>query len=99
MSINRFAKKRDAVEGDIITALERAGWHIWQLDTPCDLLLRKDHFPPGMFRMLEVKTPHGKAGKARQRNDQEAQANFIAATGTPIVTSPLEALRALGEMP
>lgn len=97
MSLNRYAKRRDTSEGPIIDALERAGFHVYQLDEPCDLLLWRPDMGPGNFRMLEVKTPYGKkAPKARTDKRQEAQMNFIQTTGTPIVTTPLEALRAVG---
>jgi len=96
MSLARFAKKRDASEGPIIDALEIAGFHVWQLDRPCDLLVWRPDMGAGHFRSLEVKTPYGKSAKARKRNDQEEQTAFVETTGTPVVTTPMEALRALG---
>lgn len=98
MSLNRHAKKRDTSEGPIIDALEIAGFHVWQLDRPCDLLLWRPDMGPGNFRALEVKTPSGRRGKARKRNDQEEQTAFVETTGTPIVTTPMEALRAMGAL-
>lgn len=92
MSINRFAKKRDKSEPAIIQALERVGAEIWVLDYPVDLLCR---FRSQWF-LLEVKTPYGKAGKARTDRRQEAQNNFVASTNTPIITTPMEALQAIG---
>jgi hypothetical protein len=44
---------------------------------------------------LECKTPQ-KNGKARKRNDQPEQAEVITRTRIPIVTTPIEALRAVG---
>lgn len=98
MSLARYAKKRDASEGPIIEALERANYHVWQLDRPCDLLIWREDMPPGIFRALECKTPSGKRGLAHKRNDQPEQTAFVTTTGTPIVTTPIEALRAIGAL-
>lgn len=97
VSLNRYAVKRDAGEPAVIDALEAAGWQVWQLDVPCDLLCWKEALGPGTFKTLEVKTGYGRALKPRVRKDQQAQTNFIAITGTPIVRTPQEALRAVGE--
>ena len=89
----RRAAKRDISEPPIIAALEQVGAEVWPLDYPVDLLVR---FRATWF-LLEVKTPYGKRNpKARVRKEQEAQRNFISTTGTPIVTTPIEALRAVG---
>lgn len=90
MSLNRYAVRRDKAERPIIEALEQRDWHVWQLDRPCDLLVWKPSLGPGVFRSLEV--------KSRKRNDQPEQQKFVATTGTPVVATPLEALRALGEI-
>lgn len=92
MSLNRYAKKRDASEQPIISALEKVGAQVFQLDYPVDLLIRFRQ----QWHLLEVKTPHGKSGKARKDKRQEAQNVFIQTTDTPVVTNPSEALRAIG---
>jgi hypothetical protein len=99
MSLARHAKKRDSSEGPIVDALELAGYHVYQLDRPCDLLLWRADMGPGNFKTLEVKTAYGKTPRARKRNDQPEQTAFIQTTGTPIVTTPMEALKAIGAMP
>lgn len=38
MSLNRYAKRRDATEPEIISALLQCGFSVERLDTPCDLL-------------------------------------------------------------
>lgn len=96
MSLARFAKKRDTGEPAVIDALEAAGWQVWQLDTPCDLLCWKALLGPGTFKTLEVKTGYGKSSKPRVRKEQHVQTSFLTTTGTPIVRTPIEALRALG---
>lgn len=94
MSLARFAKKRDKAEPAIIQALEAVGAEVWPIDRPVDLLV--------LFRMrwhlLEVKTPYGKKQQAKQDKRQEDQIAFLAHTGTPVVTTPVEALRAIGAM-
>lgn len=90
--LSKYARKRDTSEGPIIAALERAGAEVWPLDYPVDLLIRFRE----KWHLLEVKTPYGKAGKARKDSRQEAQITFIATTGTPVVTTAIEALRAIG---
>ena len=93
--IPRYAKRRDLAEKPIMDALEQVGFHVWQRDEP-DLMVRKDGWPPGMVQLLEVKTGRGKKLTVVQDKRQEAQRNFIATTGTPIVRTPLEALKAVG---
>lgn len=96
MSLKRFATRRDNAERPIIEALEQVGFQVWPLDTPCDLICRKDSWAPGRFQALEVKTGRGKKLTVAKDKRQETQQNFIASTGTPIVRTPLEALKAVG---
>jgi len=93
MSLNRYATKRDRSEPEIIAALENAGAEVWPLDYPVDLLVRFR----GNWYLIECKTPYGKLKpKARVDKRQAAQLAFIETTRTPVVTTPTEALRALG---
>jgi len=92
MSLARFAKKRDRSEPAIIQALEQVGAEVWALDKPVDLLVRFRK----QWHLLEVKTPYGKQQKARKDSRQEEQIEFLTRTDTPIVTTPMEALRAIG---
>ena len=50
-----------------------------------------------LIRLLEAKTPVTKAGKARKRKDQKEQDEFCRDWGIPKVTTPFEALLAVGE--
>lgn len=92
MSLNRYAVRRDKAEPAIIQALEQVGAEVWVLDKPVDLLVRFRQ----QWHLLEVKTPRGKSGTARKDKRQQAQINFLETTRTPIVTTPLEALQAIG---
>lgn len=91
MSIKRWATRKDAVQKDIIAALERAGCEVWVIDQPIDLLT----LYRGRWMPLECKTPQ-KNGKPRVRNDQQQQVALINRTAIPVVTTPIEALRAIG---
>lgn len=82
------AMKRDCVEPQVIEALEKAGWHVWQ-HLPVDLLCWKVGHG---FHLLEVKT-----GKRKLRPG--GQTNFVQTTGCPVVRTPMEALKALGAGP
>jgi len=95
VSLQRYAKRRDTAEPAIIEALEQAGFDVWQRDEP-DLFVRNPSWAPGMVQLLEVKTGRGKKLTVARDKRQEAQRNFIATTGTPIVRTPLEALKAMG---
>lgn len=53
MGLNRYAKKRDENEAEIISALEAIGCTVEQLDTPCDLLVGRG----AKNILIEVKNP------------------------------------------
>lgn len=91
----RYAAKRDQAEPPILEALERIGAQVWPLDYPVDLLVRfRDR-----WHLLEVKTGRGKKQTVAKDKRQVAQQNFLATTGTPIVRTPIEALRAIRAIP
>lgn len=92
MTLNRYAVRRDIAEPPVIEARERVGAQVWPLDYPVDLLVRFRE----RWHLLEVKTGRGKKQAIKRDKRQVAQQNFIATTGTPIVRTPLEALRAIG---
>ena len=85
--VARYAARRDIAEKPIISVLRGIGALVYQLDLPCDLavLFR------GRWFLMEVKTLLN-TPKDRQR----AQKEFLAITGTPIVRTPQEALKAIG---
>lgn len=85
MSLNRYAKKRDANERDIIDMLERHGYVVEQLDV-CDLLVT-DAMQAAPKWLLEVK---GKRGKLTPR-----QIAFRQKFRTYVVRNPVEALAAV----
>jgi len=85
--------RRDNAEAAIVDALERAGWEVWR-ELPCDLLVYK---PSKGFRTLETKSNKRADGTVVLRKEQTKQAGFCLRTNTAYVTTPEEALRALGE--
>ena len=62
MTLNRYAKKRDANEKEIVDALESIGCTVCRLDRPCDLIVgyRARNY------LIEIKTPNGRLTKAQQ---------------------------------
>lgn len=93
MSLNRFARRTDTSQKPIVEALRAAGWTVWVIGWPCDLLLWK---AGRGFRTMECKTPYNADGTMRKRKDQEEQVEFIQLTGTPIALTPEQALRLVG---
>jgi len=91
MSIKRWSTRKDSVQNDIVAALETAGCEVWVIEKPVDLLT----LFRGRWIPLECKTPQ-KNGKARKRTDQEEQTEVIERARIPVVTTPMEALRAVG---
>ena len=97
MSIKRWNPKTDSSQQQIVDGLRKYGVHVWVLGKPVDLLCWHSRWGNGNFKLLEVKTARGKrAPKARIDPRQEAQNEFLALTGTPIVTDLSTALAALG---
>lgn len=92
MSLNRHAVKRDEAELPIVQALQAVGALVERLDLPSDLLVKYQ----GRLFLLEVKTPHTKAGRERARKDQQGQQERLRLWSIPIVRTPLEALRCIG---
>lgn len=96
MSFNRYARNSDASQPEIVKALRDAGWSVWIIGRPVDLLCWK---AGRGFRCLEAKTARGKRNpKAVIDKRQKEQIEFISRTGTPRVTSASEALLAVGEI-
>lgn len=91
MSIKRWATRKDTSQRHIIEALEAVNCEVWVIERPCDLLT----LFRGRWQPLECKTPQTN-GKARKRSDQAKQAQMIERTCIPVVTTPMEALRAIG---
>ena len=62
MTLNRYAKRRDKNEAEIVAALESIGCTVCRLDRPCDLLIGFRSFN----LLIEVKSPGGRLTKAQQ---------------------------------
>jgi hypothetical protein len=90
----RYDAKRDLSEPDIIKALRRADYQVYQ-SLEVDLLVRHPSWEPGMLLAIEVKTPDPITGKLPVRSDRKAQQAFIEETGCPVVGTPESALQAV----
>ncbi|MDB6103480.1 MAG: hypothetical protein JWO52_3479 [Gammaproteobacteria bacterium] len=98
MSIYRRAAKVDGTQAEIVSGLEAAHVEVWSIRLPCDLLVRFwcSKHQAHCWDVLECKPLTGKrAPKAKIRKEQVKQNEFLAATGTPVVTSFYEAWQAL----
>lgn len=94
MSWNRYAKKADDSQQDILDGLKKAGYRYWVIQWPDDILVWHPRFGANWFRMLSAKTLDAK-GRFRKRNDQKDQDEFCATTGTPRVGTAEQAIRAM----
>lgn len=86
MSLNRFAKKTDGTQADIVAGLRALGVATWIISRPCDLLT----YWKGRWLPLECKPL-----KKRARKDQESQDQFVATYHVPIVRTLSEAYTAV----
>ncbi len=82
MTLNRYAKKRDANEPDVIKALQAIGCTVQQLDRPVDLavLFR------GIVKFIEVKNPEGR------NKEEESQIEFFKIWPGGFARTPEEAI-------
>lgn len=96
MSFNRYARRKDTSHDEIVSALRGAGWSVFEIGRPVDLLVWK---AGKGFHCLEAKTARGKKNpKAVIDKRRKEQNEFIETTGTPRVTCAQEALLAVGEV-
>lgn len=84
MSLNRYAKRRDANENELVTLAEQMG-ALWVQTGPLDgwALWRERWYP------VEIKRPDGPRGGRSDRHYTDAQHLFIAkclARGAPVWT-------------
>lgn len=88
VSLNRYARRVDSTQKDILAGLRAAGIMCWVISEPCDVLT---YYPPlRRWRPLECKPL-----KKRLRKDQASQSEFLALTHTPIVRTAVEAIEAV----
>lgn len=85
----RRAARRDASEKGIVDALEAAGVFVFRLTRPVDLLC----FWRDRWFLLECKTPKRHKQTVQSELDQQA---FCRAFSIPVVSTPNEALEAVG---
>ena len=83
------AKRRDANEGPIIDALERAGAEVWITDRPADLLV----WHRSRWYVLETKAAKGRFSP--KQLEERAQG---LCRGIITVRTPLQALAAIGAL-
>lgn len=69
MSLNRFAKRRDQNEPELVNLAKQLGWFMTPMDRPCDWLglYNKRWYP------IEIKQPFGSRGGQSHRSLNESQ--------------------------
>ena len=67
MSLNRYAKKRDAAEPEVVSTLLQCGFSVERVDKPVDLLVGFR----GRMWPVEVKSGHTGYAKRLNKNQQE----------------------------
>lgn len=90
MSRFRRAAKIDSAQPEIVEGLRARGIDVWIVGYPVDLLLWFwcERHCDRCFMLLEIKSPTGKkAPKARFRQEQKEQNEFLERTNTPAVIS------------
>ncbi len=81
----RYANKRDIAERQIVDALRDAGYLVWILNEPGDLLCQRRD---GTQQLIEVKTGRGKLSK---KQEETRDAGWV----IPVVRTVAEAIDAL----
>ena len=89
MSINRFAARIDANKKEIVKGLRQAGYYVYDLRRPTDLLV----WTGGLWIPLEIKTEKGTPTAAQRKFFDEAKGPVVIATS---LTEAIEKLEALG---
>lgn len=94
MSLNRYGKRRDENESDIVEALGACGAYVLRQDVPCDLLVGFR----GRWFQLEVKDGAKPTYERILTHQQIAFRNDCLHHGLPfaVVTTVSEALAAIG---
>lgn len=83
VSLNRYAKRRDDNEPEIIKALEAIGCDVEQLDRPVDLVVKL----ASRIRFIEVKNPDG------FNREEKGQVEFLEKWPGGFARSAEEAIR------
>lgn len=97
MSYTRHARRVDTTQETIVGELRTRGYIVIIIGRPTDLLVRHPTWPHNIWRLLECKSPSGKAQKLQLRKDQDEQRKFCEEHRVPYAISAVEALQLMGE--
>lgn len=81
MTLSRYAKKRDANEPAIVSALESDGFVVYRIDQPVDLLVCSPGYPTWL--LLEVKSGTGRLTDAQVRFWRQTEGSLRFQVTTP----------------
>lgn len=87
----RRIHRSDGAQGEIVSALRKAGAKVWIIGRPCDLLVRyhdNTSLPLYNWQLIEI--------KKRPRKDQPEQTAFCRDHRVPVVSNVVEALAVIG---
>ena len=94
MSLARFAKRRDANERELIAIFQAAGFLVWQIDRPADLLL----YRAGRWAVIETKDGAKVPSRRQLTPSQRADHALLPAGAIPIIESVDDALALVARM-
>lgn len=89
--------RSDTTSSAIVDELRTRGYIVVIIGRPTDLLVRHPTWPHNIWRLLECKSPSGKAQKLKLRKDQEEQRKFCEEHRVPYAIGAVEALQLMGE--
>ena len=88
MSLARYAKRRDANERELIAIFQAAGFLVWQIDRPAELLL----YRAGRWAVVEIKDGTRIPSERKLTASQRADHALLPAGSIPIIESVDDAL-------
>jgi hypothetical protein len=88
----------DKSKAGIVKDLKKAGFVVYDIGRPVDLLVTHPKWGANRWRLLECKSHKDAKGNVKLDKRQQEQRDFCKAHGVPYVTDAFEALLALGEV-
>jgi hypothetical protein len=90
VTLNRYAARNDYSQPDIVKALRAVGFTVDIIGWPVDLLL---HSPTNKVSLMECKNEDWNGKWSKKQKDQK---RYVKEHGVPVVTTPEQALKAVG---
>ena len=97
MTLNRYARKTDTAQLQIVEDLRKAGVVVVIISKPVDLMVRLNSWPPNRWACIEIKTPR-KSGSIALDKRQREQIAFCADYDVPKLTTTEQVIAYLGAL-